>query len=62
MQIALQEHFTGSFKEIEKSRNYKFLSTFVPTHKEEAVRIIGSEDLTYATLPFFSRYYPFSIR
>ena len=62
MQIALQEHFTGSFKEIEKSRNYKFLSTFMPTHKKEAVRTVVSQDPTYTTLPFFSKYYPFSIR
>ena len=34
-QIALQEYFTGAFKEIDTSGDYKFLSTFVPTHKKK---------------------------
>ena len=34
-QIALQEYFTDAFKEIETSEVYKFLSTFVPTHKKK---------------------------
>ena len=33
----MQEYFTGAFKEIETSGDYKFLSTFVPTHKKKKV-------------------------
>ena len=34
-QIALQEYFTGAFKEIDTSGDYKLLSTFVRTHKKK---------------------------
>ena len=54
-QIPLQEYFAGAFKEIETSGDYKFLSTFVTTHKKEAVFIVGSQNFRYTALPFFSR-------
>ena len=39
-QIALQEYFTGAFKEIKTSGDCKFLSTLIPTHKKK--KLYGS--------------------
>ena len=53
-QIDLQEYLTGTFKEMEKSGDYKFLSTFTPTHKKKKLHASLVLNILHIQLYHFS--------